>query len=189
MKIKTFIIAGIITLGATLGFATTAHADTHTVVAGESLWSIGQAYGETPEQIVLGNPSKISSINSIILPGESLEVGKASETPSAYQNSSETQFTTSSSSDGNSSTGSDNSNTAEKAAQLMAEKTGVSASEWETIIQRESNGEVSAQNSSSSAHGLFQVLGETSNNWETQVDNAASLYKSQGLGAWSETAY
>ncbi|MCA7081924.1 transglycosylase SLT domain-containing protein, partial [Staphylococcus aureus] len=66
-------------------------------------------------------------------------------------------------------------------------KTGVSASEWSQIIRRESNGNPTAQNPSSSAHGLFQRLGETSNDWRTQVNNAAELYSKQGLNAWAET--
>lgn len=72
-------------------------------------------------------------------------------------------------------------------AQEMESRTGVSASEWSQIIERESGGNVNAQNPSSSAHGLFQQLGETSNDVQTQINDATNLYKSQGLSAWSET--
>lgn len=200
MKIKTFVITGIIALGASFSLATTANADTHTVKSGECLWSIGQEYSQTPLQIVEQNPDKLSSINSIILPGEKLEVNESSYsyTPSTSstgytQNSS----TSTNSKNGVSSTNSNNESsysstsgsTADQAAELMAEKTGTSASTWKTIIYRESGNSTTAQNSTSSAHGLFQVLGETSNNWETQVENAAKLYKTQGMSAWSETAY
>ena len=72
-------------------------------------------------------------------------------------------------------------------AQEMQERTGVSASEWISIIQRESGGNPAAQNPSSSAHGLFQQLGETSNNVQTQINDACSLYAKQKLNAWAET--
>lgn len=197
MKIKTFVITGIIALGASFSLATTANADTHTVKSGESLWSIGEAYGETPEQLVAENAGKLSSINSVIFPGDSLEVGDYSTTSSTkyYTNSNATNYSqptvsTSSNQSGSNSTSNtadSSSSVAYQAAQLMASKTGVSASEWSKIIEGESTGKTTASNSSSSAYGLFQVLGETSSDWKTQVNDAASLYKSQGLGAWSAT--
>jgi hypothetical protein len=69
----------------------------------------------------------------------------------------------------------------------MASRTGVSASEWEVIINRESGGDPTAQNPSSSAHGLLQQLGETSNDPQTQINDAVKLYHEQGLNAWAET--
>ena len=72
-------------------------------------------------------------------------------------------------------------------AQEMQSRTGVSASEWSQIIQRESNGEVNATNASSGAHGLFQSEHNPGNTIQSQINDAVQVYKSQGLSAWSET--
>ena len=70
------------------------------------------------------------------------------------------------------------------AAQEMAKRTGVSASTWETIIARESNGDPNAHNASG-ADGLFQTIGwgDTST-VQGQIDAATKAYNAQGLSAW-----
>lgn len=73
----------------------------------------------------------------------------------------------------------------------MAEGTGVSASTWEKIIQRESNWDANITNYSGH-YGLFQLAPGYEGNGgsvEQQIQGAISLYKKQGLAAWSETAY
>ena len=73
----------------------------------------------------------------------------------------------------------------------MASSTGVSADTWAKIIQRESNWDASVTNSSGH-FGLFQLAPGYEGNGgsvEQQIEGAISLYKQQGLGAWSETAY
>ena len=73
----------------------------------------------------------------------------------------------------------------------MEAGTGVSASVWSKIIQRESNWDASVTNSSGH-YGLFQLAPGYEGNGgsvEQQIEGAISLYKQQGLGAWSETAY
>ena len=75
--------------------------------------------------------------------------------------------------------------TGSEAAQEMARRTGVSASTWETIIARESNGNPNAYNSSG-ASGLFQTMpgwGSTATVAD-QIDAATRAYNAQGLGAW-----
>ncbi len=72
-----------------------------------------------------------------------------------------------------------------RAAQEMAARTGVSASTWEAIIARESNGQLNAYNPSG-ASGLFQTMpgwGPT-NTYEQQIAAATKAYNAQGLSAW-----
>lgn len=191
--IKTMLVSASVVTGMFI-LGTQANADTVTVVSGDTVSKIAQENGDTV--------SHITSVNhladpNVIQVGEKLQVGTSasnngpSEAYNGYSNVTNTESNTSTSQAQNKpSTGytqSTSGSVANQAAQLMAQKTGVSASEWAQIIQRESNGNVSAQNSSSSAHGLFQQLGETSNDWRTQVNNAAELYNKQGLNAWSAT--
>ncbi|RXK17463.1 transglycosylase SLT domain-containing protein [Macrococcus sp. DPC7161] len=71
------------------------------------------------------------------------------------------------------------------AAQEMARRTGVSASTWEHIIARESNGQVNAYNPSG-ASGLFQTMpgwGSTAT-VQDQINAATRAYNAQGLSAW-----
>lgn len=71
------------------------------------------------------------------------------------------------------------------AAQEMARRTGVSATTWETIIARESNGNVNAYNPSG-ASGLFQTMpfwGSTAT-VSDQIEAATRAYNAQGLAAW-----
>ena len=71
------------------------------------------------------------------------------------------------------------------AAQEMARRTGVSASTWERIIARESNGQVYSRNASG-ASGLFQTMpgwGSTAT-VKDQINAAVKAYNAQGLSAW-----
>lgn len=67
----------------------------------------------------------------------------------------------------------------------MAAQTGVPESTWDAIITRESNWEPNVVNSTSGAYGLFQNMHISSGSVEEQVAAAVSLYKAQGLAAWS----
>ena len=65
----------------------------------------------------------------------------------------------------------------------MAARTGVSASTWEHIIARESNGQLHAH--ASGAAGLFQTMpGWGSTGSVNDQINAYKAYKAQGLSAW-----
>lgn len=71
------------------------------------------------------------------------------------------------------------------AAQEIANRTGTSASTWEYIIARESNGNVNAYNPSG-ASGLFQTMpgwGSTAT-VEDQINSAVNAYNAQGFSAW-----
>lgn len=75
-------------------------------------------------------------------------------------------------------------------AEEMASRTGQSSSTWSTIINRESKGNVNISNSEGSgAYGLLQLMRSSHGSVSSQVDEAVQLYKAQGMGAWSETAY
>ena len=76
-------------------------------------------------------------------------------------------------------------------ASRMADSTGVSASTWATIIQRESGWNATVTNSSGH-YGLFQLAPGYKGNGgsvDEQIQGAIDLYKKQGLSAWSESAY
>ena len=73
----------------------------------------------------------------------------------------------------------------------MASETGVSASTWAKIIQRESNWDANVVNSSGH-YGLFQLDGgynKHGNSVEGQIQDAADLFRKQGLNAWQSTNY
>ena len=188
--------------------ALAADASTYTVKSGDSLWEIANDNGTTINSILTDNSNKLSSINSVIYPGEQLELNQVVTQVSTNNNSynapqatykpatnnytsAKEQAGTASNTGNNSYASSNDTNSSSdnvsSVAQEMQERTGVSAAEWISIIQRESGGNPAAQNPSSSAHGLFQQLGETSNNVQTQINDACTLYAKQKLNAWSET--
>ena len=73
----------------------------------------------------------------------------------------------------------------------MEAETGVSASTWAKIIQRESNWDSTVTNSSGH-YGLFQLAPGYDGNGgsvDEQIEGAISLFEKQGLGAWQESAY
>jgi len=75
-------------------------------------------------------------------------------------------------------------------ADEMASRTGQPSSTWEMIINRESKGNVDISNSEGSgAYGLLQLMRSSHGSVSSQVDEAVQLYKAQGMGAWSQTAY
>lgn len=67
----------------------------------------------------------------------------------------------------------------------MESRTGVSASQWNTIITRESNWNSSVKNSTSGAYGLFQNMHISSGSVQDQVNAAVNLYNAQGMSAWA----
>lgn len=200
MILKKSILVG---LGVTFGLLTTglvSQASSYTVQQGDTVSNIAQTYGTTINAIA--NENQLSNPN-VIYVGEELTIGEKEVQQSTQvaqqpveQNQQPQQVQqpvqkpqqnqsqeVSPNNNQNYSGGSDVSSV----AQEMQSRTGVSASEWTQIIQRESGGDPTAQNPSSSAHGLFQQLGETSNNVQTQINDAVSLYNKQQLGAWAET--
>ena len=67
----------------------------------------------------------------------------------------------------------------------MESRTGVSASTWNYIINRESNWQSSVRNSTSGAYGLFQNMHISGGSVQDQIDAAVSLYHQQGMAAWA----
>lgn len=67
----------------------------------------------------------------------------------------------------------------------MEQRTGVSASTWNYIINRESNWQPYVRNSSSGAYGLFQNMHISGGSVQDQIDAAVSLYNQQGMAAWA----
>ena len=200
MMLKKSILVG---LGVTFGLLTTglvSQASSYTVQQGDTVSEIAQTYGTSINAIA--NENQLSDPN-VIYVGEKLTIGEEETQQSTQteqqpvEQSQQSQQVkqpvqqpqqnqsqeVSQNNNQNYSGGSDVSSV----AQEMQSRTGVSASEWIYIINRESGGDPTAQNPSSLAHGLFQQLGETSNNVQTQINDAVSLYHKQGLNAWAET--
>lgn len=71
----------------------------------------------------------------------------------------------------------------------MVAATGVPASTWDMIINRESRWQPTAQNPYSTAHGLFQSLYITSNNVDDQINDAIRLFNNGGMRHWALTNY
>lgn len=106
------------------------------------------------------------------------------QSATSQQNNSTTSTTTNPSSTSNSDLHS-------YVASRMAAETGVSADTWAKIIQRESSWDANVVNSSGH-YGLFQLDGSYNkhgNSVEGQIQDAADLYRKQGLNAWVSTAY
>lgn len=67
----------------------------------------------------------------------------------------------------------------------MESRTGVSASTWNHIINRESNWQPHVVNSTSGAYGLFQNMHISGGSVQEQIDAAVNLYNVQGMQAWA----
>lgn len=182
-------------------------ATTYTVKAGDSVWAISQKYNSTINAIEKANNIQ----GHLILPGQQLNIPDATtatstqatatttyQQPAAQstqqqtstytqpatttQQAATTNNTASTTSSSSSYTGS---NMKSYVLSQMSSRTGVSASTWNAIIQRESNWQASVRNSTSGAYGLFQNMHISGGSVEDQVNAAVSLYKAQGMQAWS----
>jgi len=72
----------------------------------------------------------------------------------------------------------------------MSSRTGESASTWSYIINRESKGNVDVTNyQGSGATGLFQLMKNGQGTVGQQINEAAQLYRKQGIVAWQATAW
>ena len=200
MFLKKSILVG---LGVAFGLLTTglaSQASSYTVQQGDTVLKIAQTYGTSINAIV--NENQLSNPN-VIYVGEELTIGEKevrqstqvaqqpveqNQQPQQVQQPAQQpqQNQSQEVSQNNNQSYSGGSNVS-SVAQEMQSRTGVSASEWSQIIQRESNGEVNATNASSGAHGLFQSEHNPGNTIQSQINDAVQVYKSQGLSAWSET--
>ena len=204
MKVKKLTLAGTIATATLFASTIVASAESYTVKAGDTLSEIAESKKTTVERLVELN--KISNPD-FIMTGQVLELGDlkdvAKQTTSAPAVSpatpavpapvtTETPAVTATSdysaysSDVVLANGNTPGAVGSYAAARMAEMTGVSASTWENIIARESNGQVDAYNPSG-ASGLFQTMpgwGSTAT-VEDQIQAAYRAYSAQGLSAWA----
>ena len=209
IKVKKLALAGTIATTTLFTSGIVASAESYTVKAGDTLSEIAESKKTTVERLVELN--KISNPD-FIMTGQVLELGDlkdvAKQTTSAPVASSATPAVpapapaapvatetpaataTTDYSGYSSNVVLANGNTpgavGSYAAARMAEMTGVSASTWENIIARESNGQVDAYNPSG-ASGLFQTMpgwGSTAT-VEDQIQAAYRAYSAQGLSAWA----
>ncbi|WP_283680277.1 LysM peptidoglycan-binding domain-containing protein [Lentilactobacillus sp. Marseille-Q4993] len=209
-KLITSILA---TTAAALGlfFAGSASANaatTYTVKSGDSVWAISQKFDSTINAIEKAN--HIS--NHLILPGDKLDIPTdkqahvaAPATTTAAQTTATTtnaqpaaatqtqtqqvqttnNYSQPATTSSNTSSSYNGGSTKSYVLSQMASRTGVSASTWNYIIQRESNWQPSVRNSSSGAYGLFQNMHISGGSVQDQVNAAVSLYKQQGMQAWA----
>ena len=187
MKLQLLTVAGVLGL-ATAGVA--ASADSYTVQSGDTLSAIAANHNTTVDKLVSLNNIANSHL---IYAGQVLELDEASAaatTATATEATATTSAaTTVDTSSYQSSVVLSNGNTAGSvgayAAAQVAAATGTSASTWEYIIAKESNGNVNAYNPSG-ASGLFQTMpiwGDTST-VDAQIQAAIRAYQSSGFGAW-----
>ena len=187
MKLQLLTVAGVLGL-ATAGVV--ASADSYTVQSGDTLSAIAANHNTTVDKLVSLNNIANSHL---IYAGQVLELDEASAaatTATATEATAPTSAaTTADTSSYQSSVVLSNGNTAGSvgayAAAQVAAATGTSASTWEYIIAKESNGNVNAYNPSG-ASGLFQTMpiwGDTST-VDAQIQAAIRAYQSSGFGAW-----
>ena len=187
MKLQLLTVAGVLGL-ATAGVV--ASADSYTVQSGDTLSAIAANHNTTVDKLVSLNNIAHSHL---IYAGQVLELDEASAaatTATATEATATTSAaTTADTSSYQSSVVLSNGNTAGSvgayAAAQVAAATGTSASTWEYIIAKESNGNVNAYNPSG-ASGLFQTMpiwGDTST-VDAQIQAAIRAYQSSGFGAW-----
>ena len=213
MKVKKLTLAGTIATATLFASTIVASAESYTVKAGDTLSEIAESKKTTVERLVELN--KISNPD-FIMTGQVLELGDLKDVakqttsapavspavpapvtpaaPVATETPVRTETPAVAATSDYSTYSSDvvlaNGNTpgavGSYAAARMAEMTGVSASTWENIIARESNGQVDAYNPSG-ASGLFQTMpgwGSTAT-VEDQIQAAYRAYSAQGLSAWA----
>lgn len=179
--------------------AISANASTYTVKSGDTVSAIAQKFNTSTSKITSDNDLSNPDVISI---GETLNINNSTKTATAssyeqpkvvttqktylYQKPQTVQNTQPNKSY------TDPANTGQtdvsSAAKMMEQGTGVSASEWQKIINRESGGSTTAANPSG-AFGLFQSKHNPGSTVQSQVADAIRVYKSQGLGAWQATAY
>ncbi|MCS4488108.1 LysM peptidoglycan-binding domain-containing protein [Streptococcus sp. SQ9-PEA] len=167
---------------ATLGLAiagVVAHADSYTVQAGDTLSAIATNHNTTVDELVRLNHIADSNLIHV---GQVLELDASTAVETASAAPAETATYQSSVVLANGNTAG---SVGAYAAAQVAAATGTSASTWEYIIAKESNGNVNAYNPSG-ASGLFQTMpiwGDTSS-VDAQIQAAIRAYQSSGFGAW-----
>lgn len=216
---KKFIVATGALVGASLLATQQAQASTYTVQSGDTISSIAKKTYNTYSLAAIETIVQANNISNrdLILVGDKLQlpemVKATNEGKVGYQaptqsrnNVNSIQSSTQSQQQQQNAASQRNNNTASTktnpssvgggdlrsyVTDRMARSTGIGADVWAKIIQRESNWNPNVVNSSGH-YGLFQLAPGYEGNGgsvEQQIQGAISLYKKQGLAAWSETAY
>ncbi|AZA17337.1 MAG: transglycosylase (endogenous virus) [Lactobacillus phage ViSo-2018a] len=206
---KKFIVAAGAFVGASLLATQQAQASTYTVKSGDTISSIAKKKYHTSSLAAIETIVQANNISdrNLIFVGDKLhlpkKVKKIKLSKATYQapaqqpqqtqqrqnaTSQANNYTVPAKTAPNSANGSD---LQSYVTSKMADATGVSASTWAKIIQRESNWNTTVTNSSGH-YGLFQLAPGYKGNGgsvDEQIEGAISLFEKQGLGAWSETNY
>ena len=205
---KKFIVAAGALVGASLLATQQAQASTYTVKNGDTVSKIAKKKYHTQslsaiETIVQANHLKNRDLifvgDKLHLPKKIKKFKAVSQAPVQVDNSKSytqapTQPTQQSNSTTSTTTNPGSAGTGDLRSYVtsrMASETGVSASTWAKIIQRESNWDANVVNSSGH-YGLFQLDGgynKHGNSVEGQIQDAADLFRKQGLNAWQSTNY
>lgn len=162
---------------------------TVTVQAGDTYMSLANQYGKGVAELEQLNGREIGGFD-IIYPGETVTITTGQQTAqpaqqTAYQAPVQQASTIQPVSYNNAQAQYTGGDTISYASQQMAAQTGVSASTWAYIINRESNGQVGAVNPTSGATGLFQSIHNPGNTVDSQIANAVWIYNQQGMSAWA----
>ncbi|KRM72985.1 hypothetical protein FC34_GL000701 [Lacticaseibacillus brantae DSM 23927] len=179
----------------TLGFAGlstgTAHAasdngnGTVTVQAGDTYMSIAKTYNMSIPSLETLNGRTVGGYDLIHV-GDIVKVQGTVQQSTVAQAPVQQTTTTAAPTTTTSSTVNYGSSLKSYVLNKMVAATGVSASTWDAIITRESGWQATAQNPSSSAHGLFQSLWVNgSNDVDTQIADAIRLYNAAGMSPWA----
>ncbi|PRO86506.1 peptidoglycan-binding protein [Lactiplantibacillus pentosus] len=210
--LTTILTTSAATVGLLMAGTLSANADaTYTVKKGDCVWAISQEYKTTIESIETAN----NIHGHLILPGQQLRIPgatapvTATQTPAAPVTSAPVQQAPAQPAETPAVTApaapveTAPAQTSEPAATTpapetytggnlqsyvlgqMQSRTGVSASTWDHIINRESNWQPHVVNGASGAYGLFQNIHISGGSVQQQIDAAVNLYHAQGMQAWA----
>lgn len=180
-----------------------ANASTYTVKSGDSLWEIANDNGTTINSILTDNSNKLSSINSVIYPGEQLELNRVAtqvstnnssyNAPQATYKPATNNYTSSNEQAGTASNTGNNSYASSSDTNSSGDSAHSSAAN--SIAQAESGGSYTAENGQyvgryqldkSYLHGDYspanqdQVFVKYCNQRYGSVNNALSFRESHG---------
>ncbi|WP_172188417.1 LysM peptidoglycan-binding domain-containing protein [Lentilactobacillus kribbianus] len=157
-------------------------ADVNFIVVGQQL-EVGE---DTAKAATTSTPATAATTQSA--PAATTNTNQNTQVATTNNNATQnTQTNTASKAASTTSNSSSNYSTGSHADVLsqMESRTGVSASTWNYIINRESNWQANVVNSTSGAYGLFQNMHISGGSVQDQIDAAVSLYHQQGMAAWA----
>lgn len=199
--LTTILTTSAATVGLLMAGTLSANADaTYTVKKGDCVWAISQEYKTTIESIETAN----NIHGHLILPGQQLRIPGATapvqqapattpaqpaETPAVTAPAAPVETAPAQTSEPAATTPAPETYTGGNLQSYvlgqMQSRTGVSASTWDHIINRESNWQPHVVNGASGAYGLFQNIHISGGSVQQQIDAAVNLYHAQGMQAWA----